>query len=409
MLLRTYLMLSDSQHLEVPWETTRLLPMVQELVAPFNDLPEVELRARLVRILRHYLDHVKAGTMPAHPSKADLVASMRSKLQAAPVAKRHYDIFVNSVGIELYEDGLESARENRKYPSVSLPTMFTDRPDVLKVVRSERFEREKRWQEVEGPYTDKGHFAVLDNLASGPQLLANEAWVVPITEDERPERMAGNLVRLMDQYEQEYIRQWTDFFADLTVKPPRSLKEAIELYSALMKPEWPYLRLLRALEDHTQWRKSRELLENRVLTSEINRRITQEASQRTGLRVEVDVRKLGNKISIIPGMFQKAVDFGVLMDSRTRTATVTDTSLAKYAGILTNLKEKMVRASDEGQDLTSMVPRMIEARKSAEALLGPTDDKAKSMLRTIILKPLEFDLGEPEPTSPARPFRGGRR
>ena len=41
--------------------------------------------------------------------------------------------------------------------------MFADRPEVLTKLHSSRKEREGKWFEVQGPYTDKGHAQVLVN------------------------------------------------------------------------------------------------------------------------------------------------------------------------------------------------------------------------------------------------------
>ncbi len=50
---------------------------------------------------------------------------------------------------------------------------------------------------------------------------------------------------------------------DITVETPATVKEAIELYATLAAAEWPYLRIFRALEDHTQWKKQSRRLRER--------------------------------------------------------------------------------------------------------------------------------------------------
>ncbi len=165
-------------------------------------------------------------------------------------------------------------RANRKYPPINLGDMFADRPDVLKVMTSARFQKEKRWKEVEGPYTEKGHYRVLRNVKEGAGLLEREQWVVPLTAEEKPDRVPVNIKHLAEEYDQRYAEQWTDWLLDITVQSPATVKDAIELYATLGRPECPYLRILRTLEDHTQWKSTHAAaFENEELQREAKRRV----------------------------------------------------------------------------------------------------------------------------------------
>src|SRR5262249_43946591 len=130
-------------------------------------------------------------------------------------------------------------------------------PDVLKVLTSAKFAKEKKWKEVEGPYTDKGHYTVVENVALGAKLLEREQWVVPLAADERGDKELENLKYLAETHDTTNMNQWTDWMTDITVVQPASVKIAIEDYASLTRPDWPYLRILRALEDHTQWKKDK--------------------------------------------------------------------------------------------------------------------------------------------------------
>jgi len=72
----------------------------------------------------------------------------------------------------------------------------------------------------------------------------------------RPRRRQRGAAR--DDYEQRYIEAWRSFLGDLAVQTPTNLKEAVDLYAELQKPEWPYLRILRALEDHNPVEEGRQ-------------------------------------------------------------------------------------------------------------------------------------------------------
>src|SRR5581483_1857185 len=161
------------------------------------------------------------------------------------------EMFVNSLIDDKYDEAGDNSRENKKYPPFTLGDMFGDRPDVTKVVTSARFAKEKKWKEVDGPYTEKGHITVVENIAQGAALLEREQWVVPLAADERAEKVPENLKYLAETYDTKYVNEWSDWFTDITVVQPATVKDAIDEYSSLTRPDWPYLRVLRALEDHT--------------------------------------------------------------------------------------------------------------------------------------------------------------
>src|SRR5262249_47378397 len=156
---------------------------------------------------------------------------------------------------------------------------------------SKRYQTEKRYKEVEGPYCEKGHYRVLRNIKEGTGLLEREQWVVPLTNEEKADRVPVNLKHLAEEYDQRYTEQWTDWLLDLQVNSPATVKEAIELYSTIGRPEWPYLRILRALEDHTQWKdKNKEVFENEEIQRELKRRINEKATGYSrGLRWDIDL------------------------------------------------------------------------------------------------------------------------
>lgn len=388
-LLKLYLMLGDPAHLDPAWASGPLTQAWFERLAPVSDLPEMELRARLRRHVSAWLSWIADGRIAPLAISQDVVDVARRVLLATPVEKRFYDFLVSSVAEEVYNDDAEAAGANRRYPPITLAGLFGDRPDVLKVVESERFRREKKYALVEGPYTERGHFAVLQNIEEAKALLEREAWVVPLTQDDAPERLPGHLRRVADRYERVYVEQWTAFLEDVRPISPRSLRQAVEIYDVLTRPEWPFLRLLRTVEDHTQWRRPRSALENESVARQINQRINYRVSSRMqGLRFDLDVRKIGGRVSIIPTVFQRLVEFGAPGAAAQPGA---DTALAKYMSMLTLLKEQVQRSLDEGADPTVIRQRLDDARRSAEALVQPLDDKARSLLLPILVRPLTIE------------------
>lgn len=390
--LKTYLMLSDIENLDPAWAADKYTALWAEVLRPISNLPEIDLRKQLKGHVTYYFQLLKEKKVTPIPADAKLVENVRATLQAVPVRKRYYDLFVNSLIEEKYDETGDNSRSNRKFPPHTLGDMFANRADLLKMLTSRLYQKEKRWKEVDGPYTEKGHYAVLQNVEEGVGLLEREQWVVPLGRDEQADSILKHLDTLANDYDQLYIQQWTDWMADLDVRQPANLKEAKALYTELAKPEYPYLRILRDLEDHTQWKRDPSALENKAISDRINMEINNKLSQKTqGLRFNVDVKKMRGKLSAVPAEFKRTVEFGV-PSSAGGSAPIADTALAKYVRILESLRNDIQKLEDENPnaDARLMGERLVDAIRQTDALLQPFDDKAKTLLRPLLLNPLQI-------------------
>jgi len=199
-----------------------------------------------------------------------------------------------------------------------------------------------------------------------------------------------HLSRLADDYDTRYVEQWKDWLADIKVAPPATVKDAVALYTVLITAEWPYLRILRKIEDHTQWKKEGAAFDNEDANRILNQKVNQQLSMKTqGLRFNVDIKKIGSKLSVVPGEFKKLVEFAV----PPATGANVETPLAKYAAILENLRNEMQKELDvspNGVDARQFGDRLNDARKQVLALLQGFDDKTKAMLKPLLLNPLEI-------------------
>ncbi|MGK3999818.1 type VI secretion system membrane subunit TssM [Sorangium sp. So ce1024] len=387
--LKLYLMLSDVEHLDVDWATDGFTSLWAEVLRPTSNLSESELTKQLEPHVAYYLTLIKQKRVTPIPRKDDLVASVRATLQAVPPRKRYYDFFVNSIIEEKYDPTGDNSRANRKYPPLTLGDMFADRPDVLKFIGSKLYAKEKRWKEVDGPYTEKGHYAVLENLEEGAERLLAERWVVDLAPGEETS-INKNLDGLAADYDARYIAQWTDWMADLTVRTPANLKEAKELYMELARPDYPYLRIIRALEDNTQWKRERSALEDSGLMKRGKEHIERKIEQKTRVKVPLNVKLIRNRPSSVPDEFKRTVEFGV-PTAPSGSAPITDTPLARYISLLSSLRDEIQRLEDlnPNVDARLMADRLIDATRQADALLQPFDDRAKTLLRPLLLTPLQ--------------------
>ncbi|WP_437754103.1 type VI secretion system membrane subunit TssM [Sorangium sp. So ce1389] len=404
--LKLYLMLSDVEHLEVDWAKDRFTALWAEVLRPTSNLNETDLKKQLESHVEYYLTLIKQKRVTPIARKDDLVASVRATLQAVPVRKRYYDFFVNAIIEEKYDPTGDNSRANRKYPPHTLGDMFADRPDVLKVIGSKLYAKEKRWKEIDGPYTEKGHFAVLDNLESGAERLLAEQWVVELAPGEETS-VNKNLDGLAADYDARYIAQWTDWMADLTVRTPANLKEAKEIYMELAKPDYPYLRIIRALEDNTQWKRDRSAVEDSGLFKLGKEQLGRKIEQKTRVKVPLNVKLIRNRPSPVPDEFKRTVEFGVPA-APSGSAPITDTPLARYISLLSSLRDEIQRLEDVNPNVDArlMAERLIEATRQADALLQPFDERAKTLLRPLLLTPLQVVAARLPPLTAVSRFSG---
>lgn len=397
--LKTYLMLSDVEHLDVEFAAARYTALWTDITKATNDVSMVELKKRMSPHLLAYFGLIKPGSNPEDKARAKpvpandkVVAHAREALQSRPARVRYLAMFVDTVEAEQHDDSEEGVRGNLRFLPVSLDAMFSDRKEVLGWLRSQQNDSGKGYYQVRSPYTDRGHAAVLGNMEAAKDLLEREQWVVPLTPDEQGEQVARNIGNLGEDYEQSYIGAWKAFLTDLAVKSPNTLTEAATLYGdepgGLRCPEWPFLRILRALEDHTQWKKPLSALEDKRVSKIANQKLNQRLTSGTGLRFNLDVNKIAGKSSKVPAMFASTVLFGV--PSATNKDPLSDTPLSNYVTLLNTLRLRMLAAQKDQSDagVNVVILDLNKAVSNAEALLKPLDQLAQTSLLPLLMAPL---------------------
>jgi type VI secretion system protein ImpL len=398
--LKTYLMMSDIDHLEVDWETGRLTGVWFDKLKQTSDMPEFELKDRIRVHVEYYLQLVKDKKVQPLAADKALVDKTRATMQAVPVTDRYYELFVNSLIDERYDEAGDDRKENRKYPPWTLADVFPERPNLTKQIQSARYNKDRRWKEVDGPYTDKGHYVVVLNVANAEALLKSEQWVVPLSQDEALDKIPTHLKRLSEDYDQRYIEQWSDWLADITIPPPSTVKEALDLYDAILQTPYAYLNILRAVEDNTQWKKYKKpgggvgVNENEA-NKMLNDKLQQKFQQSTGglrMKFNVDVTKMGERPSTVPPFFAPLISFGVPQEPTRNNQARSDTSLQKYHDILTELRREMqkIPIPPTSTDMINLSEQLSDAAKKIEGLLQPLDEKSKALLRPLLLNPLRI-------------------
>ncbi len=407
--LKKFLMLHYVEHLDVEWATGVYTNLWAELRESTSNVGRDQLKKLMRPHVAYYFKLLKAKRFtPVALSEQDqsAVTNARKILSSVPVRKRYYAMFVDVVSHQKYNPAGDNSRSNKMFPPVTLEVLFTDRPKVLKWLSSKTFLKTKTWLAVPGPYTAKGGYAVLSNVKSGIEVLKREAWVVPLSKEEKSSHLvAKNVANVAEDYEQKYIGEWKKFLMDLELKQPADVKEAIALYdnkpdgNGMRRPEWPLLRILRNLEDHTQWKLGNKVFDNKRVNQAANRRINESLTKRIGLKLNIDVKKkIGGKVSEIPSTFKKVVGYGFPQESA--NAPLTETALAKYMERIGRIREKMVAASDKDPNVKVQVFALDlrNAMKETDASLEPFGDLARMVLKPLLVGALNVG-GKIRPTA----------
>jgi type VI secretion system protein ImpL len=402
--LRTYLLLDDKGppqniHLqeEAKWETGRLTQIWAEILKPSTDLSEADLKAKIVPHVEYYVDLVRRGVLAPVPRNEALIQKARDELRKVDPTKRYYDQFVTTLIDEKYDEAGPNTPENLKYPPVTLNTMFIDRPEVLTKIHSGQKERTGTWFEVQGPYTSKGHAQVLESLKEGKKKLEREQWVLPYTGEEKQQgdRIQKELDRVRQDYDNQYITQWENFFRDVQVEIPPTNREAISEFRVLSTPDWPYRRLLQRLSDDTQFPKddavSKATADGGII-DQIKTKVQRRIESRTRTRIDDILAGSGKPQDYdpIPEKFESMVQFGVPPQAVEGQPPPPSPGLNKYVGLLEQLAGEMGNV-EEGPPATSTVAAreaFQKAVRETQALLLTMDETGQKLMEPLLMNPL---------------------
>ncbi len=414
--LKMYLLLGDENKLHLAdadtaqWEIGRLTGVWAENLRRSNtEMSEADLKAKLYPHVAYYVSLLQRGVIKGETLDTALVERTRDILRRVGPIQEYYDRFVTALVDQRYDESAPPTRENLKYPPISLNELFADRSEVLTKVRSSQKERTGKWFEIQGPYTYKGHEAVLASLDEGPKVLERERWVVPLTLEEKEQgtKIQQALDRVRQDYDAEYIRQWINFFRDIDVEVPPSNKEAISEYRVLATPEWPYQRLLRSLADNTQFD---ELDENALaeaakadggVLDQVRQRLERRIQSRLRLRTSLSnfiPGQPGERYDPVPDKFKSMVRFAVPppppkpKSEDEPPPAPQPVEIGTYVGKLQDLAGEMTNIEDGpiAADTRKATEKFEDAVKTTEGLLMKMDDTGQELMRPLLMNPLKY-------------------
>ncbi|MBM4373990.1 MAG: type VI secretion system membrane subunit TssM [Deltaproteobacteria bacterium] len=373
-----------------------------------GSVSEADLRDKIVGHVSYYVSlrkrSINGSPVQGEELNPQVVAFARDALTRVGEADRYYKQFVDALAGERIDPKGPDTLENLKYPPLTLNSMFADREQALTVLSSRKKKRDGKYQEVRGQYTFAGHEAVIAGLNDGFKILEREQWVVPLTEEEKrqPDRIKKALDRVRQDYDNQYVTEWTDFFRDIDVKVPQNNVEAIDEFKVLATADWPYSRLLKALRDNTQFDKvANEQADAKV--DESKGGVIDQLRQRARRKIDAKFRTPGvsqlltgggpggaaAQVDPIPKAFEKMVEFGFPNPPK-EGEPPPPSGLGGYIGDLEQLAAEM-QVLEEGPpngDTKKATQLFEKAVAEAEKRLLSLDATGQRLMRDLLLNPL---------------------
>lgn len=358
--IKTYVMMTDRAHLDIAWITPRLT----ELWAQLLQDPSPEAQKAMTPHVRRYAEMVLAGEIPEWTPATKLLDKARSVLLRAPSIERTYDLLVR----EANEHEAPITRETVFYGSVA--------PYVTS----------RAGKKVDGAYTRGGWDHVRKLLTTENSRLEGEKWV--LGEAALPSHVvAAQIEHLKKLYYDHHIAAWRDFLQDLVVERPMETTSSFDELNALSEPEWPYLRLLRILHEHT----SLPLETNeKTLLEKVEDKLEDKA-ERLAAKVEGKQAKPQDKeaprvLTPVERAFLPMTRFAVAESG----ADPSSTGLAQYQAILGKLIGLMtdLRDSDTPTNTSTLEQEFETAFRATSTLLATQDGFTRPLLSPLLLRPI---------------------
>jgi type VI secretion system protein ImpL len=302
-----------------------------------------------------------------HPLVRDdrLVARARSELLRTPQMGALYETLVRDTNTEI----APIRRETIFYGSIA--------PYVTA----------KRGLKVDGAYTKLGWAKIRRLLDVERSKLLSEGWVLGTTTHLSDDDIAKQVQVLRQIYYDRFRDAWREFIADLEVSQPKNAEGALDQLLALSEPEWPYLRLVRILDENV----SLELSDAEAGKPNSLLQTAAELAKTKVMGGQVDAGALLDREraqSPVELAFKPMTVFGVGPKGKVDPAA--PTGLAQYqaivrklVGVLTDMKD--AKAAPDPKAVTGEFENAFRATTS---LLADQDAFTRPLLTPLLLNPI---------------------
>ncbi len=376
--LKTYLMMSDLElsHLDPPWAGPRL-SRVWASTLKTSWTPELD--AELKPHVDTYVDLVKRQEVPPWKGDKSLVSRARTSLLQVPQIDREYEALVRDANFEIAAIRFDSIFYG------SIATYVTS----------------KKQTTVDGAYTKAGWMRVRELLDEKQGKLAAEKWVLGEEEKVSEQEIKKQIAKLRDLYFAKYQNAWKGFLESIEVQKPENKEKALEELQALSEPEWPYLRLLRTLNENTDLELAPpDSAAEKTLDKAIDKAIDKgKKAVDTKLGFDSGVpgatKKNGKPMSPVERAFRPMTRFAVPEVEPKEGDTPPPTGLTQYmgvigklVGILSDLKEQ-----DKQKDPKALAVELQEAYRTTSTLLADQDGFTRPLLSPLLMRPISLAWG----------------
>ena len=376
--LKTYLMMSDLElaHLDPPWAGPRLSrTWASTLKTPWTP----ELDAELKPHVDTYTDLVKRGEIPPWKGDKALISRARTSLLQVPQIDREYEALVRDANFEIAAVRFDSIFYG------SIATYVTS----------------KKVTTVEGAYTRLGWNRVRELLEEKQGKLAAEKWVLGEEEKVSEAEIKKQVAKLRELYFEKYKNAWRDFLASIEVQRPENKEKALEELQALSEPEWPYLRLLRTLNDNTDLELQPPAgAAEKTLDKAIDKAIDKGAKKiDTMLGFDAGIaptkKKNGALQSPVERAFKPMTKFAVSETEPKEGDAPPPTSLTQYMGVIGKLIGVLTDLRDQSkqQDPKALAIELEQAYRTTSTLLAEQDGFTRPLLSPLLMRPIALAWG----------------
>ncbi|MCL2725583.1 MAG: type VI secretion system membrane subunit TssM [Polyangiaceae bacterium] len=364
--LKLYLMMSDPQHMDPAWAAPRLLRQ-REFTSRPRVPEEDKLFGQHVLYVCELLKNGEVAPWKLDKSFEALISQARSILKQMPQQERLYEALVRDANTEI----APIRRETIFYGNIAM------------------FVKSRNGAKIDGAYQKQGWERVKALLGTEKAKLIAERWV--LGEDEAQISQAMGTLR--EVYFERYKNAWRDFIGDLEIADPGNTEYAIAQLNALAEPEWPYSRLIRALNDNVTLDID-EPEEDPSLLERVGKKAAENVKGKTVEKVKeiLDASAPPPKkrtISPVEIAFRPIVRFGVpvgVKEGELPPATGLsqwEALVAKLVGALTDLRD-----GQADTDPKKMSDVFQEAVRTTSALLSEQDGFTRPLLSPLLTLPI---------------------
>lgn len=360
--LKAYLMLTEQEHLDVDWATPLLVQdWDTHLRLEQEDKPSAE------SLVRSYLLMQKSGEIKPAARDTIVVEQARSQLRSMPRLLGDYSNLMDRVR-----------------PGTAPITRTT----IFGGTSADRFVFSKSGVEVDGVYTRLGWARVREELKKLADTLRGEIWVLGDGAFD-PDKAVADVRSL---YFLRFSDAWEKFLLDLDVRKPANVDEALPELMALTEPEWPYLRLVRTLNDNVaieltdeEAGKEKSLVDNAKELAEKARAL---AAADAGALLAAPPKN----VSPMERNFRALIKFAVPPPPAKPDDPPAETALSQYEGYLRKLVGALTdhkqKGADARGDIKALEAEFQQAYQATVQLVAGLDNRTRELIQYLLLKPI---------------------